>query len=161
MSLSTKESEKLRKIINSVKKRLIRQQNNEPHSAASTRIFESSDPSRIPIPVADAGSSQNSENTSIKGRKRKKNSRLENAIKNQIDGLQPQQDLETPSKSRKLVRKQLTFSTGLKTTYDQMSKNQRKRKKAAENQVKNNSGLSPEDLEMLQPPNKRKKLVQK
>ena len=42
-----------------------------------------------------------------------------------------------------------------------MSKNQRKRKKAAENQAKNNSGLSPEELEMLESPAKRKKQIKK
>ena len=129
MSFNAKESEKLRLFINSVKKRLSREQNNEPHSAASIRIVESSDPSRSPIPGADAGSGQNSESTSKKRRKIKnKNSRLEDAIKDHIDGLLTQQDIETPSKRRKLVRKQLTFSTGLESTYDQMTKNQEKTK---------------------------------
>ena len=89
----------------------------------------------------------------MKRRKRKKkNRRLEDIIRNHIDGLLTQQDLETPSKRKKLVKKQLTFSIGLESSNHQL---QRKRKKEAENQVKNNTGLSPEELEMLESLTKR------
>ena len=102
MSLSIKESEKLRNFVSSVKKRVIREQNKEPHLAASARIVKSSNLSWSPIPGNTAGSDQNSESTSMKRRKRK-NRRLEDAIQNHIDGLLAQQDLETPIKRKKLV----------------------------------------------------------
>ena len=64
-------------------------------------------------------------------------------------------------KRKKSVKKQHTFSTGLKSSENQMSKNQRKRKKSTENQVKINSGLSPDEQEMLNSSPKRKKVISK
>ena len=89
-------------------------------------------------------------------KKRKvKSRRLEDAIQKHLDEILDQQHLETPNKRKKLVKKQLIFSTGLESSDDQKSKNQRSRKNAAKNQVRNNSGLSPEGLEMLESPTKR------
>ena len=50
MKLSVKETKKLDEFIDSVRKRINDEQNSEPHSAASTRIVNSSDPSRSPFP---------------------------------------------------------------------------------------------------------------
>ena len=86
MSLSIIESEKLRKLVSSVKERLIREQNIKPHSAASTRIVESSNPSWSSIPGIAFGFGQISESTSMKRKKRKKRSRrLEDAIQKHLD----------------------------------------------------------------------------
>ena len=79
MSLSFKESEKIRKLICSVKKRTISEQNSEPHSAVSTRIVESSNPSWSPILGPVDGSDPTSESSSIKRRK-DKSRKLEDVI---------------------------------------------------------------------------------
>ena len=128
MSLSVRETEKLYKLISSVRKRIQSERNREPHSAASTRIVESSNPSWSPIPVPVDGSGSTSESISRKRRKRKdKNLRIEDAIRKHIDGLLTQQDLETPNKRKNLIKKLLTLSTGPESSNNQMSRNQRKR----------------------------------
>ena len=72
MSLSIKETRKLNKFIESVKKRINDEQNSDPHSAASTRIVNSSDPSRSPIPGSAAGSAPIRETISSKIRRYEK-----------------------------------------------------------------------------------------
>ena len=86
MSLSIKESEKLRKFIKTIQKNRIRDQNTDPHSAASTRIAGSSNPSWSPPPGTVDRSGQSSESTSKKRRTRKnKNRGLEDAIQKHIE----------------------------------------------------------------------------
>ena len=106
MSLSVKESKKLEKFICSVQKRLIREQNSEPHSAASTRIVESTDPSRSPVPGSVGGTVLNSESVSSKRRKRKNKSyKSHDYIRKHIADSLGVTRLETSSKRRKLVKK--------------------------------------------------------
>ena len=64
MNLSVKESKRLENFISSVLKRLNDEQNNESHSAASTRIVDFSDPLRSPIPGSAAASVTIRESTS-------------------------------------------------------------------------------------------------
>ena len=97
MNLSVNESKRLEKFISSVQKRIIVEQNNEPHSAASTRIVNSSYPSRSPIPGSPAGSAPIRESTARKRRKRKEKSyRLLDHIIKHIDSALGVTHLETP-----------------------------------------------------------------
>ena len=123
MNLSVKESQKLEKFISSVKKRLICEQNSEPHSAESPRIVEFSDPSRRSVPGSVDGTISNSESVSSQRRKRKnRNYKLHDDIRKRFDYSLGITHLETPSKRRKLVKKHLTFSTGLDSTNNEKSK---------------------------------------
>ena len=102
---------------------MVREENSEPHSAASTRIVELSDYSRSPEPGSVDGTVYNSESVFSKRRKRKNKSyRLHDYIRKDIDDSLGVTHLETPSKRRKLVEKQLTFSTGLESTNNEISK---------------------------------------
>ena len=66
MSLSKKESEKVRKFIKSIQKTRSRELNTDPHLASSTRITVSSNPLWSPPPGTADRSSQTSESTSKK-----------------------------------------------------------------------------------------------
>ena len=160
MQLSVKESKRLDKFISSFHKRIIDEQNNEPHSAVSHRIVKSSDPSRSPIPGSVSGSVPIRESTSSRRRKRKdKSYKLHDHTIKHIDSALGVTHLETPSKRRKLVKKQLTFSTGPESTNNLKSKNQRKRKKCDENQSNNNSGLSSDEQDEFKSSSKRGKNI--
>ena len=101
----------LENFISSVQKRLFRVQNSDPHSAASTRIVESSDPSRSPTSGSVDGSnrestgleSKNSE-TSNNQRKRKK---VDGKQINNTSGLSPEEQemLKSSKKCRKTIKK--------------------------------------------------------
>ena len=101
--------------------------------------MKSSDPSRSPVHGSVDGTVSNSESVSSKRRKRKnKINKLHDAIQKHIDDIMgDQQPLETPSKRKKLVKKQLTFSSGPEYSDNQKSKNQRKRKNVDETQINN------------------------
>ena len=162
MKLSVKESKRLGNLISSVTKRINDEQNSDPHSAAFTRIMNSSDPSRSPIPGSFAGSTPIRDSISSKRRKRKEKSyKLHDYIRKHIDDELGVTHLETPSKRRKLVQKQLTFSTGLETTNNEKSKKKRKRQKVDENQSFHNSGLSSEEQDEFKSLSKRGKYIKK
>ena len=111
--MSVKESKRLENFISSAEKRFIREQNSDPHSTVSIRVVESSNPSWSTVPGSVDCSGPISESIPIKRRKRKNKSyKSHDCIRKHIDDSLGVTHLETPSKGRKLVKKQLTFSTG-------------------------------------------------
>ena len=125
-------------------------------------LLDSSDPSRSPVPGLADDLESTSETTSKKRRNRRdKISGPDENSSSNSDGSSDEKVLETPRKRKKLVQKQLTFSSGQTSNVNQMSKNERKRKRNAENRVRNNPGLSPEELAMLKSLTKRHKSINK
>ena len=81
---------------------LLTTSNFNPHSAASARIVDSSNPSFSPIPGTAVESAQIAESTSMKRRKRKDYiSGLEDDIQKRLDKIFDQQQLETLRKCKR------------------------------------------------------------
>ena len=124
--------------------------------------MNSSDRSSSPISGSAAGSAPIRESTSRRRRKRKEKSyKLHDYIRKHIDDELGVTHLETPSKRRKLVKKQLTFSTGPESTNNKKSKNQLKRKNVDENHSNNNSGRSSDEQDEFKTSSKRGKYIKK
>ena len=83
--------------------------------------MESSDPLRSPTPGTVDRLDPIRESISRKRIKRKENSyKLHDYIRKQIDDSLGVTRLETPSEPNKLVKKQLTFSTGVESANNEM-----------------------------------------
>ena len=130
MSLSVKESEKFRKYIKSSQKskfesRIVNHIQQRPPGSWNPRTVRGAHLLDLLIDLA------RSRKVLIwKEEKRKeKNRRSEDDIQKHLDQILDQQHLETPSKRKNLVKKQLTSITGLESSDHQMSKNQRKERK--------------------------------
>ena len=92
---------------------MLSDQNSNPHSAASTEIVESSNPTWSPVRGPVDGSVPVNERFFRKRRKRKnKIRRMPDSIQKDADEIMDQKSFKTPRKSKKAVKKQLTFSTG-------------------------------------------------
>ena len=85
--------------------------------------MESSDPSRSPTSRTIDGSDPIRESISSKTRKRKEESyKFHDYIRQHIDDSLGVTHLEKSRRHRKLVKKQLTFSPGLESTNNKISK---------------------------------------
>ena len=154
--LSVNEPKRLDKFMSSVQKRVTNEQNSEPHSAASTRIVESSNPSWSQTSGSVVVSKTISESISSERRKRKNKSyRLYDYVRKHVDDSLGVTHLESSSERRKLVKKQLTFSTRLESTNNEKSKIKGNERKWMKN------GLSPYEHEILKSSSKRRKTIKK